>query len=105
MPKLSSSGLARCLIATADAAAVRCCVNQVESKFTITAKADQNKPKKWSPTIVGSNMRLENATSDNPQLVFGNHGEGEIFRVQFRGQGGNVDCQGPITSLKVWQDK
>jgi hypothetical protein len=78
--------------------------NQTESKFIVTAKKDKNK-NKWSPTIVGSNMRLENDTTDNPQLVFGNHGQGSLTRVQFEGQNGNVDCQGQITSLKIWQDK
>ena len=76
-----------------------------DTTFTITTKPDRNKPNKWSTTIVGSNMRLENDTSDNPQIVFGDHGKGEISRVQFEGQSGNVNCQGPITSLKVWQDK
>lgn len=79
--------------------------NQQDTKFTITTKADKNKPNKWSPTIVGSGMRLENDTTDNPQLVFGTHGQGSLTRVQFEGQSGNVDCQGAITSLKIWQDK
>jgi len=73
-----------------------------ETSVTITAQASG---KKWIPTIQGSDLRQENDTTDNPQLVFGTHGQGEISRVQFRGQNGNVNCQGPITSLKVWQDK
>ena len=80
-------------------------VGQTDSSFKITLAPDANNAKKYVPTIIGSNMRQENDTSDNPQLVFGNHGEGEISRVQFRGQSGDVNCQGPITSLKVWQDK
>lgn len=80
-------------------------VNQTESSFKITLVQDPNNAKKYLPIIVGSNMRQENDTSNNPQLVFGNHGEGEISRVQFRGQSGNVNCDGPITALKVWQDK
>ena len=80
-------------------------VGQTESSFKITTTPQKNNLNKYVPTIVGTGMRQENDTTDNPQLVFGNHGEGEISRVQFRGQSGNVNCQGPITSLKVWQDK
>jgi len=69
---------------------------------TVTTKKKGNK---WIPTIDASGGRQENDNTDYPQLVFGNHGEGAISRVQFRGQNGNVDCQGPITSLKIWQDK
>ena len=80
-------------------------VGQTESSFKITTTPQKNNLNKYVTTIVGTGMRQENDTTDNPQLVFGNHGEGEISRVQFRGQSGNVNCQGPITSLKVWQDK
>lgn len=79
-------------------------VGQTESAFKIATKKDKNK-NKYVTTITGAAMRQENDTTDNPQLVFGDHGAGEISRVQFRGQSGNVNCQGPITSLKVWQDK
>jgi len=84
-------------------------VDGTATDFTLTIKPDQKKPtKKWSPTVVGSNMRLENDTTDNPQLVFGDHQKGEISRVRFRGQNGDVDCKSSttsrITSLKIWQD-
>ena len=73
-----------------------------ETSFKITTQASG---KKWIPTIQGSDLRQENGATNNPQLVFGDHGAGEITRVQFTGQNGNVNCQAPITSLKVWQDK
>ena len=75
------------------------------SVFRFQIKPRPHGSGKPAPAIVGSGLRSEAATPGNPQIVFGEHGKGEITRVQYNALGstGTVDCQGPITSLLVWQ--
>jgi len=75
------------------------------SVFRLQIKPRPHGSGKPAPAIVGSGLRGEPATTGNPQIVFGEHGKGEITRVQYNALGstGTVDCHGPITSLLVWQ--
>ena len=73
----------------------------LESNFRVTIKP-RGPNKGAAPAIVGSGF-TEGGNSNNPQLIFGNTGEGSIKRVQFNAQGsGSVTCNGP-SSLKIWQ--
>jgi hypothetical protein len=86
-------------------------------EFTVTYKEGENAPVTFrvftkgrpggsggpAPTVGGTDLQIDQA--NRKLLSYGQHGKGDITRIQFTGIGGNVDCQGPGISAKVWQDR
>ena len=62
---------------------------------------------KPATTIVGSGLKVEVSTPENPQITFGEHGKGQITHVQYKalgvGAGHDIDCTGPFNFVKIWQ--
>ena len=77
----------------------------VSSIFFITTKA-RNGNGSPAPTIV-TDQKLDDLgnSGDYPKLTYGTDKNGSITHVKFSGIGGQFDCHGTITSVKLSQEK
>jgi hypothetical protein len=72
--------------------------------FFITTKARDGTGTPAPTLVTDKQLTLDNS-GDYPKLTYGTAQKGSITHVKFLGIGGHYDCQGNITTVKLWQDQ